>query len=94
MTDLYIVSSYGDYFGVDAATLVSVPEEHALDADALEAYFDEDRDFCVKADANLIAAAPDLLAALEGALDALEDSGEYANTARLARTAIAKAKGA
>ena len=52
-----------------------------IDADALDA------------ESCLVAAAPDLLAALEGALDALEDSGEYANTARLARAAIAKAKG-
>jgi len=46
----------------------------------------------VMANARLIAAAPDLLAALEGALDALRDSGEYPETARLARAAINKAR--
>ena len=46
-----------------------------------------------RANARLIAAAPDLLARLEEALDALEDCGGYANTARLCRAAIAKAKG-
>jgi hypothetical protein len=45
-----------------------------------------------EAHARLIAAAPDMLAALLGALDALYDSGEYPETARLAREAIAKAK--
>ena len=47
----------------------------------------------VMANARLIAAAPDLLAALEGALDALRDSGEYPETARLARAAINKSRG-
>lgn len=47
----------------------------------------------IVANARLIAAAPDLLAALEGALDALRDSGEYPETARLARAAVNKAKG-
>lgn len=46
-----------------------------------------------EANARLIMAAPDLLAALMGALDALDDSGEYPETARLGRAAIAKAKG-
>ena len=44
-------------------------------------------------EAALVAAAPDLLRALEGALDALYDSGEYSETARLASEAITKAKG-
>ena len=55
-----------------------------------EALCDDD----ILANARLIAAAPDLLAALEGALDALRDSGEYPETARLARAAVNKAKGA
>ena len=46
------------------------------------------------ANAHLIAAAPDLLAALTSALDALDDSGEYPETARLARAAITKSRGA
>ena len=44
-------------------------------------------------EAALVAAAPVLLRALEGALDALYDSGEYPETARLASEAITKAKG-
>ena len=55
--------------------------EDGIDAETLER------------EAHLIAAAPDLLEALMGALDALDDSGEYPETARLGRAAIAKAEG-
>ena len=45
-----------------------------------------------KADADLIAAAPELLEALEDAAASLEDSGKY-EAAGMARAAIAKATG-
>jgi len=45
------------------------------------------------ANAQLIVAAPALLEALKGALDALEEAGEYPHTARLARRAITLATG-
>lgn len=47
----------------------------------------------VTANARLICAAPDLLAALIEAEDALSDDGEYPCTLRRVREVIAKAKG-
>lgn len=48
----------------------------------------------LEANARLIAAAPDLLAALIEAKDRLSDDGEYPFTLRIVCDAIAKAKGA
>lgn len=45
------------------------------------------------ADARLIAAAPDLLAALESAEDVLSETDLHLSTLALVRAAIAKAKG-
>lgn len=99
MTDhLYIVSAYGDFFGVESATMVAVPEYNCCDAEALEDYLNADPDLCVKADARLIAAAPELLAALESAQAWIARAGytdrdKWQSVQEQARAAIAKAKG-
>jgi hypothetical protein len=46
-----------------------------------------------RANARLIALAPEMLEALRDALDFLEDAGEYPNTSRRIRALIARAKG-
>ena len=48
---------------------------------------------CVKSNARLIAAAPELLEALEEAVCALEVCGKDYRATEIARAAIAKAKG-
>lgn len=48
---------------------------------------------CSEGDTRLIAAAPELLAALIEAEDALSDDGEYPLTLRRVRAAIDKARG-
>lgn len=91
--NLYIVSAYGDYCGVDAATLISIPDEHCCDAEAIEDYLNADPDLCVKADARMIAAAPDMLAALVWAVETADTEQYEADWYAAARAAIAKAKG-
>lgn len=76
-------SNYGDeiWFGGYGAGMWTV--------EPIGAYLDG----ASKENARLIAAAPDMLAALVEAADALNDSGEYPLTLRRIRAAIAKAKG-
>ena len=50
-------------------------------------------DLFLEADANLIAAAPDLLAALKGMLDQPETNAAYDTMMQRAQAAIAKAEG-
>lgn len=91
----YIVSFYGDYFGVDAATLVDVPDHFTADAEQLEDYFSRNGDLNTIANARLIAAAPDLLAAIKDIVAASDanDGDSLANAIQASRAAIAKAKG-